>query len=280
MVERLKEALAKAREQRLRDSAQSAESSLSADNAPSAGGTDVPAAWLALPAIDVDARRLAGQRIVSINRTDPAHVPVDILRTRVRAQCAAHGWRRIAMTSPTPGCGKSTVALNLAFSLARQPETRVVLLDFDMRRPALARMLGVDHTDWQMPDAIGRHRSLDAILTRAGENLVFGLNTVVARDSAELLRSRMLIGALDQMMAELNPDIVIFDLPPLFAGDDTVGFLPHVDATLIVAASGETRSSEIEEMERMLVGVVPVLGIVLNKCDEPMSDPYAEKYYG
>jgi Mrp family chromosome partitioning ATPase len=273
MVERLKEAIARAREQRVG-------AGPAVGRPEAAAGANIPAAWSATPTIDVSPQQLAKSRIVSVDRVEPAHVPIDVLRTRVQAQCAAHGWRRIAVTSPSAGCGKSTVSLNLAFSLARQPETRVVLLDFDLRRPALARMLGVEQPRWPLPETIRRDGALDAVLTRVAGNLVLGLNTVATRDSAELLRSRKLMGALDRMMAALNPDVVLFDLPPLFAGDDTVGFLPHVDATLVVAASGETCAKDIEEMERLLVGVVPVLGIVLNKCSEPQSDPYAENYYG
>ena len=68
----------------------------------------------------------------------------DALRTKILQQMRANGWRRVAITSPGAACGKSTVALNLAFSLARQPDMRAILLDLDLRRPSLARMVGPD----------------------------------------------------------------------------------------------------------------------------------------
>ena len=101
------------------------------------------ASWLRLPVLNLDPKVLARNRIVTMNRADPAHVPFDMLRTRLLQKMRENGWTTVAVTSPTPGCGKSVVALNLAFSLAKQRERRTVLVDLDLRRPQLARLLGL-----------------------------------------------------------------------------------------------------------------------------------------
>ncbi|MGB3314768.1 MAG: chromosome partitioning ATPase-like protein, partial [Albidovulum sp.] len=69
-------------------------------------------------------------------------VPYDMLRSRTIRILKEKGWSRLAITSPGAACGKTTVALNLAISLARQKDLNVMLIDLDLRRPALHKVLG------------------------------------------------------------------------------------------------------------------------------------------
>ena len=98
--------------------------------------------WGALDEFTLDVAHLTRTRGVSYQKNDPAHVVFDVLRTRLLKVCKDNSWSRIAITSPTRGCGKTFVAANLAFSLARQAECRTVLIDMDLRLPELASTLG------------------------------------------------------------------------------------------------------------------------------------------
>ncbi len=81
-------------------------------------------------------------------------------------------------------------------------------------------------------------------------------------------------------MRELyRPDAVIYDLPPMLVSDDTIGFLPHVDCVLLIAAAGQTKVAEIEECERLLGETTNFLGVLLNKCEANNSDAYQYSYY-
>ena len=53
------------------------------------------------------------------------------------------GWKVLGITSPTPGCGKTLTAINLAFSIARQPDQSVLLVDLDFQKPQVANSLGL-----------------------------------------------------------------------------------------------------------------------------------------
>ena len=53
------------------------------------------------------------------------------------------GWKTLAVTSPTPNCGKTLTAINLALSMARQPDRQVLLVDLDLRKAQLASCLGL-----------------------------------------------------------------------------------------------------------------------------------------
>lgn len=232
-----------------------------------------PGPWESLREVTLAPRQLARSRIVSLEKSDPAHVAFDVLRTRVLKALRDNGWRRVAVTSPTKGCGKTFVAANLALSLARQPEIRTLLLDLDLRAPALAPALGLREARPIQPFLEGRAAPAEHLL-RVGANLALGPNSQRVRDSAELIQARQTGPALAAAVAFLAPDVVILDLPPLLAGDDALATLPHVDCALLVAGGGQTTPEHIEACERLLEGSTPLLGVVLNRAEDVAEDLY------
>lgn len=224
----------------------------------------VEAAWQALERVQLDDRRLARGRVIAHRKTDPAHVPFDMLRTRVMRAMTERGWRSVMVTSPTPRCGKTTVALNLAFSFARRSDGRTLLLDLDFVRPSIGRLLG-----------LGARRSIVDLLTGAAEpedcllrysdRLALGIATGSRRDSAEVLQSALAGAALLNVARRYAPDVIVYDLPPLFAIDDALAFAPRADCALVVAAEGESMLEEIDDCVDQLSRVTNVLGVVMNK---------------
>lgn len=232
--------------------------------APSAAGADHHAdRWAALPGFQPEPALLARNHIVTLTGGHAA-MGFDMMRTRLIQQLQANGWRRVAITSPGAGCGKSTISLNLGFSLARQPELRTLVAEVDLRRPSLARMLGLrgQHSFAQV--LAGRAPLADHAL-RHGDNLAIASNHTASRNPAELLHSSTVGPALDAIEADYAPDIMIFDMPPMLASDDTMAFMPHVDCVLLIAAAGTTTIAEIDSCERELAAQTNVMGVVLNK---------------
>jgi len=86
--------------------------------------------------VELDFAHLQSQRIVAYDGKDLRARPFDVLRTEVSRTMDLKGWKTLAVTSPTPGCGKTLTAVNLALSLARQPERQVFLADLDLRKPS------------------------------------------------------------------------------------------------------------------------------------------------
>ena len=68
------------------------------------------------------------------------------------------------------------------------------------------------------------------------------------------------------MKADLNPDTVIYDLPPMLTCDDVMAFLPNVDCVLLIAGAEISTVDEIDRCEHDLAQQTNVLGVVLNKC--------------
>lgn len=224
----------------------------------------IAAAWAALPGFAVQARRLDRAHVVTFAGGADA-VSFDALRTRLLQQMRANNWRRVAITSPGAGCGKTTLALNLAFSLARQPEVRTLLAELDLRRPSMTRVLGTPDRA-SLARVLAGEAPFEDCALRLSQNLVLAANGAPARDAAELLASAGAAQTLARIEAEYAPDITLFDMPPMLVIDDMMAFAGEVDCVLLVAAAEASTIKEVDTCERELAAQTNVLGVVLNKC--------------
>lgn len=235
------------------------------------------ASWDALPLIEPAVRRLRSQRIVTPDRS-PEAAGFDKLRTRMLQQMQTNNWRRVAITSPGPSSGKSTVALNLAYSFARQMRTRIMLSEMDLRKPSLRKLLRLN-TDRDFAAVIRDGAEFCDEGFRLRPNFAAGLLQAPVPGSAELLQSAQLADTLNQIEAEYDPTVMMFDMPPLQVSDDMMAFGDKVDCVLIIAAAEQTKMDELDNCERELANVTNVLGVVLNKCRYEATDA-SYKYYG
>ena len=275
-MERLQDAIAKARAQRQVAGAESAAPRAPAGRRePSSKGAE--AAWNALEAVTLDDQHLADARIVAWKKSDPAHAAFDVLRTRLLHLLREKGWRRVLITSPSKNCGKTTVATNLAVSLARHAAARTLLIDLDLKTPSVAGRLGLGAVPISVAEWLRSDSPPQSQFIRIGENLAVCPNTKAVHNSAELLQDARTARRLNAAVEELAPAAVIYDLPPILVSDDALGFLPQVDCVLLVAGAGQTTAEEIEECERLLDGNTNFLGVLLNKCELPPSSAY--RYY-
>lgn len=236
-----------------------------AEPAPRPGAAE--ALWKALPLLKIDLGLMRRNRIAAFEGGREA-ATFDVMRTRLLQQMRANNWRRVAVTSPTPGCGKTTVSLNLAFSLARQSEQRMLLAEVDLRRPSLAKMLGMKAQHNFAEVLEGRAKFAENAM-RYGSNLAIATNYGPHRNPAELLHGPTVGPALAAIEASYDPSVVIFDMPPMLVGDDALAFIGHVDCVLLVAAAEATTVEEVDTCERDLAAHTNVLGVVLNKCRYP-----------
>ena len=266
-MERIQAAIQRAKEQR-------GEVVPGATGAPrTARPVPVGAAWSEIEAFEPDRGALRRSHVVTFDDTDPMHTHFDILRTKVLRTMRRSGWTSLGITSPTNGCGKTTLALNLAFSLSHQPDVRTVLIDLDLRRPAVAKAIGLK-TAQSMASVLQGTRSVAESFVRYGDNLAIGTNAQGVRSSAELLMHAATGEGISIIKRAFLPDIVIYDLPPMLQSDDAMAFLPHLDCILLVAGAEKSRLDEVDKCEKDLAEQTNVLGVVLNMCR------YADEEFG
>lgn len=292
MVERLKSAIEKARAQRTgyagagpgaataAAAAQAQPTPAPAPQVETAPETTPKAApgadlsdWSIFPELNLDRRRLARERVVSHDKSDPAYRAFDMLRTRAMRTMREKNWNRIGVTSPTKGVGKTVVCANLAFSLARQPATKVLLLDLDLAAPRLAEVF-CKETDASIEDFLSGAVAPEEYLLRHNDNLLVGLNKGKVAHSAELLHSGKAAEVIADVIERAQPTIVICDLSPVMVSDDALNVLANVDCALLVTAAGETLANEVLESEKLIAEWTTLLGIVLNKSEEKNRDLY------
>lgn len=266
-MERIQSALAKARSARDRK--------LHSASGGAKGSEAGP--WHDLAEAVPDQNALKRNRIVAQQPGQSAS-SFDVMRTNLLRTLRANGWTRVAVTSPNPGCGKSTVALNLAFSLARMADIRVLLVELDLRHPSLISMMGLPPNQ-NFFQSVGTGKLDYSQVKRVGPNLALALNSKPLDSPAELLSAPRTADLIDEMETRLRPDVVLFDMSPLLVSDDALAYLDQVDCALMVAAAEETTVEEIEKCGADLGKRTQVLGVVLNKCrymEEDESRAYPE----
>lgn len=255
-MERIQSALAKARAAR--------ERKLQGANPGAPTKSTETGPWQGLSELKLNPGHLDRNRIVAMH-PGPNAASFDVMRTNLLRTLRTNGWTRVAITSPTPGCGKSTVAANLAFSLARLADTRVLVVELDLRHPSLIQMLGAG-SDQHFARMLSEGRIDYSHIRRAGPNLAFAMNAEASENPAELLSASRTADMIDEIETQLRPDVVLFDLSPVLVSDDAISFLDQVDCALMVAAAEESTVSEIEKCGKDLAKRTQVLGVVLNKC--------------
>lgn len=270
-MERIQQALAKARAQRQTGSATRTERPSMPEVSQS-----VEEAWAALAPFKVNRALLKHRLVVAAERGRDA-APYDLLRTKIIHQAQSNNWRRVAIVSPDIGAGKSTTLANLSFSFERQRDMRVLCIDLDLRRPALHKVLS-QTTDHSMADVLEGHVRFADHGVRLGERVGFGFNNSPASNPSEILLSRGAREVLDGIERDYAPDLTFFDISPLNASDDNIAFLQNVDCAVIVVAAESTPMKRIDEAERQVAELTNVMGIVLNKC-RYISDAEEYDYY-
>jgi protein-tyrosine kinase len=227
--------------------------------------------------VELDFAYLQSQRIVAYDGKDPRSRSFDMLRTEILRSMDLKGWKTLAVTSPTPSCGKTLIAINLALSMGRQPEREVFLADLDLRKPQVAGCLGLKCAEGVLGVIEGRIEADGAIVhARAGSSRLEVLPTAPAANSSDLVGSTAMKTLLQDITGPGQSRIVIFDLPPLLTGHDVISILPQVDCVLLVAAIGTSKVSEIEECNKYLQAT-DVVRFVLNKVPESTTTRYS--YY-
>ena len=218
---------------------------------------------------------LAKNRIVAFNKNNHLSLGFDILRTQVIKKMLKNGWRTIAITSPIPACGKTTVSINLAMSIAHHTNRTAMLVDFDLRRPAVSKTLGLPAGP-SLNDVLSGEASItESLINPSLERFVVLPTAMPVKNSSEVLSSRKVSNLITELRDRYAERIVIFDIPPLLGTDDAMIILSQVDCVLVVVGNGMVSKTDLTESMRY-VDSDKLLGTVLNKSN---SEQLRKGYY-
>ncbi|MFO1128796.1 MAG: CpsD/CapB family tyrosine-protein kinase [Rhodospirillales bacterium] len=199
-----------------------------------------------------------------------------MLRTQVMQRLAALDASTLAITSAGAGEGKTLVAANLAVMLSRFAHFRVLLVDLDLRRPAVQATFGLPRTKG-VTDVLLQDADVSECLISPGiERLVLLPCGAGTNMSSEILSSPRMAELAAELKNRYPDRIVLYDLPPLLLTDDVLVFLKNVEACLLVVEQGSTHRDAVERCLDLLQDS-HLIGTVLNKV-RSTKDGYGYGY--
>ena len=213
---------------------------------------------------------------VHLPRSHPAEA-YRAVRTAICFSAFGGNLRVISVTSPAAGDGKSTLALNLAISLA-QSGKKTVLVESDFRRPKVHKLSGVDNKcglvdvlrgDVELADAIKDTQVPDFFVLPCGKR---------PKDPAELLAKPQYEHLLQVLREQF--EYVIIDTPPVLAVTDPCGVAARVDGVLVcMRLSRHTRDLGRRTIEQLRDIGATISGIVINGVEERDAYGYGNYRY-
>jgi len=202
-------------------------------------------------------------------------------------QMRHNGWQTLAVTGPNKGAGKSTIALNLAISFAMEVDYTALLVDADLRDPDVRNMLDLEPGPGLADYLMGKAAIEELLIhPRIGNLVVFPGGAPVAR-TAELMRSPMMADMIHEMRDRYRDRLIVFDVPSILAGADTLALSAYMDATILVVEECKSTRQNIERSCELLRDS-NLIGIVLNKSrelpePEPVTSPepgFWQRHFG
>jgi capsular exopolysaccharide synthesis family protein len=184
------------------------------------------------------------------------------LRTNLQFADVDHPPRVIVITSPLPSEGKSTSACNVALTLALGG-ARVVLVDGDLRKPAVGRYLGISSAAGLTSVLAGQHELRDVVVSYGRNTLAVLPSGPTPPNPSELLGSQQMADLLGTLANHY--DIVVIDAPPLLPVTDAAVLAAIADGAVLVLRHARTRREEAQRAIQALNAVnAKLLGTVLN----------------
>ncbi|WP_339693398.1 CpsD/CapB family tyrosine-protein kinase [uncultured Parasphingorhabdus sp.] len=231
-----------------------------------------------LPVFVPDLDAMHEYQFVGLNNRDSRSRPFHLLRTTLSKSLKEKNYRLVGITSATPAAGKSFLSMNLAASLAQVADDPVFLVDLDLRRASLAKDIGLV-VDRGISDFLnGDVSDLSSIGVRIeGSELTLFPTKRVSNNTAELVSGTNFDYLIDSLRSQTGQSIILFDLPPAFANDDTMLILEKLDSYIMVVDSGKTNRRQVQEMLSIL-NPVPCAGTILNRYRGGFGDSYGYGY--
>ncbi len=219
------------------------------------------------------------------------------LRTNIHFGLMDKGYKCLMVTSSVASEGKTTIAVNLAVSMA-QIGLNTILVEADLRKPRISKLFGIEREPG-LTDVVLRRDNLDSVI-RTMSDLMMGtmatdtfrtdnipgieyLNILTAgkheRNPSEIIASKV----MDTVISDLKEryDLIIFDTAPVIQATDSTVLAAKVDTTLLVYYQGKISRGTLRRSKSQLEMLkADVLGVCINGMKADISADYADYRYG
>ena len=235
---------------------------------------------VASPAVEADDQgvsdpALAERRLLTSAATKDMVNAYNTVRARVFSHVESTGDRRLAVASPVASDGKSLTAANLAISIARDLSHTAALIDFDLHRPSLATLFGLNVERGVDDYLAGQDLALDELghATPYDGLTVYPVRRARARAS-EFVATERASKLVDAIAQQSPSTVVLIDLPPLLATPDAQLVACRSGGVLLVVRDGHTPAEMIQRAVELIDDTV-LVGAVLNESDDVANHYYA-----
>ncbi|MCG6928012.1 MAG: polysaccharide biosynthesis tyrosine autokinase, partial [Acidobacteria bacterium] len=201
-----------------------------------------------------------------------------VIRTNLLFTSAETTGRAVAVTSASPGEGKTTTVAHIAESLARNG-AKVLAIDADLRRPTLHQHARIPKTPGLSDMIVGNSAASEAIRSTRVNGLSILPCGYIPPNPAELLGSAMMRQIVEAVRSRF--DWVLIDTPPVLAMADASVVLPTVEGVVLVVAGESSSKPQVQRAIEQVHHVgSKVVGVVLNKVNLQRNSYYYTQHYG
>lgn len=199
-----------------------------------------------------------------------------ILRAKIERMNLTNDRRIIAVTSAVPEEGKSLIAANLARALAMDPRGKTILVDCDLRKPAVHRYFGIPFTPG-LSDALVGNRSLANVV----QSVEPGLDIIPAGSPVIDATRAVELPQLGVMLEELKRHYryVIVDCPPVLLCPEPLVLSTLVEGTVMVIRAWRTHKKLVRDAVTAL-GKEKFIGVIVNDARDALNEYGYYGYYG
>lgn len=227
-----------------------------------------------LPRLAIDRAKLRARKVVFPEEATAAAHAYRMLRAQVLHRVRSSGLGAIGIVSSAGGEGKTLTAVNLALSLAADPNHGVTLVDLDLRRPSVAATLGLAAPLGLDTWLTGEHPVSRVLYGLEGIERLSVVPTLAPLVAAsEALASTKARDLIETLRATEGRRVLIADLPPALLSDHVLTVSALLDGFVLVVTEGKTLRDDVERVFELL-GRDRIIGTILNRSSDSEQRAY------
>jgi non-specific protein-tyrosine kinase len=219
--------------------------------------------------VQLDEARLIANRCVCFRTDAPELEHYKVLRTKIQEIAAAKGWNAVMITSPASCREKTVAAVNLAMTFAKAFNQTVMLVDADLRRQQVHRLLGYDSAAGLVDCLVDRRPLREVIIWPSIEQMTVVSGGRSVANSAELMGSPRMRALVGELKSRYDDRMVLFDAAPVLEGADALQLAALVDGIVLVVAEGASGMRDVKKA----LATLPAQKLIGTALAQPNARP-------